>query len=261
MEQMQGEEDILHDIYFGIDHILSVADFNQPDLHKHWAKHIAIGLDNPIEVIVGNKKIVSDGIIINSNVMHTICCNSQRHFVYSFKEDSNVAREIEKKYLLKSDYCLLDNTIIESVRQRFDVKSLKISKESYFETYNEMLNVLGLHHNRSMINDERIIQMLDFIKEREEIDHNTINEILELIHVSQSRLSHLFKEQVGTSLNSYLAMMKLEKAYQYLFRGNSVTEAALMAGFDSASHFAATSKNMIGLSAKSMSHSSNFIIV
>lgn len=161
---------------------------------------------------------------------------------------------------MKADYCLLDNAVIETVRQKFDAKSLKISRESYFETYNEMLNALGLH-NRFMINDKRIIQVLDFIKEREEIDHNTINEILELIHVSQSRLSHLFKEQVGTPLNSYLAMMKLEKAYQYLFRGNSVTDAALMAGFDSASHFAATSKNMIGLSAKSISHSSNFIIV
>lgn len=251
----------MHDFYFGVDHILSVADFNQPDLHKHWAKHIAIGLDNPIEFIVGNKKIVSDGIIINSNIMHTICCNSQRHFVFSFEEASNISREIGKKYLLKSNYCPLDNTVIESIRQKFDVKSLKISKKSYFKTYNEMLNILGLHHNQFMINDERIIQVLDFIKGREEIDHNTINEILELIHVSQSRLSHLFKEQVGTPLNSYLAMMKLEKAYQYLFRGNSVTDAALMAGFDSASHFAATSKNMIGLSAKSMSHSSNFIIV
>lgn len=261
MEQMQAEENIMHDIYFGIDHILSVADFNQPDLHKHWAKHIAIVLDNSIEFIVGNKKIVSGGIIINSNVMHTICCNSQRYFVFSFEEASNIAREIEKKYLLKSDYCLLDHTVIESVRQKFDVKSLKISKESYLETYYEILHVLGLHHNRFLIHDKRIIQVLDFIKEREEIDHNTIKEILELIHVSQSRLSHLFKEQAGTPLNSYLAMMKLEKAYQYLFRGNSVTDAALMAGFDSASHFAATSKNMIGLSAKSMSHSSNFIIV
>lgn len=87
----------MHDIYFGIDHILSVADFNQPDIHKHWAKHIAIGLDHSIEIIVKNEKIVCEGIIINSNVMHTIYCNSQRHFVFSFEDASNIAREIKKK--------------------------------------------------------------------------------------------------------------------------------------------------------------------
>ena len=250
----------MHDIYFGIDHILSVADFNQPDIHKHWAKHIAIGLDHSIEIIVKNEKIVCEGIIINSNVMHTIYCNSQRHFVFSFEDASNIAREIKKKYLLKSDYCLLDHTLIESLRQIFDVKDLKANRETYYETYNKMLAILELDFNRSEISDERMVQVLNFIKKKEEINPDTINEILALIHISQSRLSHLFKEQVGTSLNSYLAMMKLEKAYQYLFCGNNITDAALMAGFDSASHFAATSKNMIGLSAKNMCHNSEFFI-
>ena len=62
-------------------------------------------------------------------------------------------------------------------------------------------------------------------------------------------------------LNSYLAMIKLEKAYRYLLDGNSVTDAALMAGFNSASHFAVTSKSMTGLSAGNMSRSGIFITV
>ena len=251
----------MHDFYFGIDHILLVADSNQPDLHKHWAKHIAIGLDGALEFIVGDQKIVSDGIIINSNVMHTIYCNSETHFVFSFEEASAIAREVEKKYLCESNYCVLDSHVIEVVKQYFDIQSLKAGKESYFETYNKMLRGLGLHPNQFTINDERILQVLEHIKMQEEINQNTIHELLELVHLSQSRLSHLFKEQVGTPLSSYLAMMKLEKAYQYLFRGNNVTDAALMAGFDSASHFAATSKTMIGLSAKSISQNSNFVIV
>ena len=161
---------------------------------------------------------------------------------------------------MKSDYCLLDHTLIESLRQIFDVKDLKANRETYYETYNKMLAILELDFNRSEISDERMIQVLNFIKKKEEINPDTINEILALIHISQSRLSHLFKEQVGTSLNSYLAMMKLEKAYQYLFCGNNITDAALMAGFDSASHFDETSKNMIGLSAKNMCHNSEFFI-
>ncbi|MDK2813026.1 MAG: hypothetical protein PWQ08_281 [Clostridiales bacterium] len=251
----------MHDFYFGIDHILLVTDFNQPDLHKHWAKHIAIGLDGALEFIVGGQKIVSDGIVINSNVTHTICCTSETHFVFSFEEASAIAREVEKKYLCESDYCVLDNHVIDVVKQGFDLHRLDGGKGSYFETYSKMLHGLGLHPNRFTINDERILQVLDYIKMQEEINQNTIHELLGLVHLSQSRLSHLFKEQVGTPLSSYLAMMKLEKAYQYLFLGNSVTDAALMAGFDSASHFAATSKNMIGLSAKSMSQNSNFVIV
>ena len=66
--------------------------------------------------------------------------------------------------------------------------------------------------------------------------------------LSQSRLSHLFKESVGISLHRYLAWEKMRKGYVNYRKYGSITEAAMRAGFDSPSHFAATCKRMFGLS-------------
>ena len=119
--------------------------------------------------------------------------------------------------------------------------------------------MLGLQLNQCMITDKRIMKALELIKGKKGINNDIIKEILEVIDISQSRFSHLFKEQVGLPLSSYLVMIKLKKAYQYIFAGCNVTNAALIAGFDSSSHFAATSKDMIGLSAKNISHDCRFI--
>lgn len=246
-------------IYLGSDHILSVTDFNQPDLHKHWAKHVAISLEQKIEVVVEKNKIRCNGIIINSNVVHAVSCISQKHLVFTFEEASNIAKEIDRKYLLKSNFYLLDESLVENIKREFYLHDMVNIAKDYYQTYNSILNLLGLQRNQSSINDARINQALEIIRRKEEINNNVIPEILKMINISQSRLSHLFKEQVGVSLNSYLVMIKLEKAYRYISEGQNFTNAALMAGFDSASHFASTSKYMIGFSAKKISQDCNII--
>lgn len=54
----------MRSIYFGNDHILLATDFNQPGLHKHWAKHIVVSLDDQLVVVVEKNKIECRGIII-----------------------------------------------------------------------------------------------------------------------------------------------------------------------------------------------------
>lgn len=251
----------MRSIYYGSDHILSVTDFNQPDLHKHWAKHIAVSLDKEITVVVGTNKIECAGIMINSNVKHTISCKAQRHLVFSFEESSNISSELDRNYLRTSDFCLLNPSIVNAIRREFHLFDLTNATDSYHAMYHKILDLIGLQQSQCKISDIRIIKALEFIQDKKEMNHDIIKEILELINISQSRFSHLFKEQVGLPVNSYLVMMKLKKAYQYIFEGCDITKAALMAGFDSSSHFAATSKDMIGLSAKNMSRNCRFLIL
>lgn len=54
---------------------------------------------------------------------------------------------------------------------------------------------------------------------------------------SQSRLSHLFKEQIGIPLKSYIQFHPMKQAFLALLHGKSITEAALATNFDSPSHF------------------------
>ncbi|MDZ7548901.1 helix-turn-helix transcriptional regulator, partial [Clostridium perfringens] len=78
---------------------------------------------------------------------------------------------------------------------------------------------------------------------------------------SESRISHLFKKQIGIPLKSYIVLCNLKKAYIYLLDNGSITDAAMKAGFDSPSHFAYTSKKLTGMSAKNIRKDSVFLKV
>lgn len=58
-----------------------------------------------------------------------------------------------------------------------------------------------------------------------------------------------FREQVGILLKSYIQFHQMQKAFLTLLNGKNITEAAMLAGFDTPSHFAAVTKRMMGMPA------------
>lgn len=56
-------------------------------------------------------------------------------------------------------------------------------------------------------------------------------------------------------------MDKLQKAFYLILHGMDITTAALEAGFDSPSHLAATSKRLLGMSAREIKKDSVFLKV
>lgn len=107
---------------------------------------------------------------------------------------------------------------------------------------------------------DSITEVLDLLKDCDDSEHS-VDIFAQQVHLSSSRLSHLFKECTGIPLSGYLVMHKLQKAIYLIFKGISVTDAALTAGFDSPSHFAATSRRLLGMSAKDISKDSVFLKV
>lgn len=91
-------------------------------------------------------------------------------------------------------------------------------------------------------------------------DH-TIENFAKSVCLSSSRLSHLFRKQIGIPLKSYLLFHQLEKAFEALLNGTNVSGAAMLAGFDSPSHFAATVKKWMGISAHASIKDSEFLKV
>jgi AraC-like DNA-binding protein len=67
------------------------------------------------------------------------------------------------------------------------------------------------------------------------------------VGVSESRLSHLFGEQVGISLRPYVLWLRLRRATLEISRGKSLTEAAHVAGFSDSAHLSNTFRRMFGV--------------
>ena len=84
--------------------------------------------------------------------------------------------------------------------------------------------------------DTRIIEVIQRIREsvRENIG---VNEFAEAVHLSESRLEKLFKEQIGVPITKYRLRYRVFIGINQLSLGRSVTDAALAAGFASSAHF------------------------
>ncbi len=70
--------------------------------------------------------------------------------------------------------------------------------------------------------------------------------IAEAICLSESRLIHLFKEQVGIPIRRYLLWLRLIEAVKSVLDGYSLLDAAHNAGFADYAHLSRTFKKMFG---------------
>lgn len=72
--------------------------------------------------------------------------------------------------------------------------------------------------------------------------------LAEEVGLSVSRLTHVFSEEVGMPIRSYVRWMRLVNAMEHLSVGGTITAAAHTAGFADGAHFSRTFKEMFGLS-------------
>lgn len=66
----------------------------------------------------------------------------------------------------------------------------------------------------------------------------TLRDLAEQYHVEHSYFSRMFRREIGTSLLQYIAGVRIEKAKEYIRKGNeSLTEIAFMVGYDDYTYF------------------------
>lgn len=97
------------------------------------------------------------------------------------------------------------------------------------------------------VEDYRVVKLLKEIREYKHLEQS-IQEIADKYGISDSRLSHAFKECKGISLKGYLNIKQMQYAYKLIMEGKSITYASLEAGFSSPAHLAAICKKQMGIS-------------
>ncbi|HCQ88564.1 MAG TPA: AraC family transcriptional regulator [Clostridium sp.] len=233
----------MSEIFKFCDPMMILADYKNPERHKHLASHIIISLGGEMEWIVENKNIKCRGICIASNVIHTGTIDKEGSIVFLFTEISRYAESIKKKYLNGNPYAVLKGDIVDRMIKEY------VNHRNDKETLDAiLLRQCGIDNSDNHIYEERIEKILSYISGLKTIEHSIVDDLSNEIYLSKSRLSHLFREQTGMTLHSYLAFEKLRKTYKYFCEGSNITEACMLAGFDSSSHCASTCKRMFGIS-------------
>lgn len=226
---------------FGYDHIMMRAEYRTPDPHSHLAVHFIAGLDGPVHCVVSGDSFDADAVFIASDVVHTAYAETGDMLVFLFDTAGSIAEEAQKQYLCGRPYCCVDKKIVEKLREIW-------KSNSPAQADSLITKLLGLDTVGNTLRDERISQVLEYLRSLDEVPEDITAQLCTKVCLSPSRLSHLFKENVGISLHRYLAMDKMRKGYIHFQKYGNITEASMRAGFDSPSHFAATCKRMFGIS-------------
>ena len=96
--------------------------------------------------------------------------------------------------------------------------------------------------------DKRIIESIKFIEENNLEYKNLVSELTSKVFLSDSRLSHLFKEHIGISIKKYLVWNRLRQAINlYLSENTNLTNVSLQSGFFDQAHLTNSFKNVLGV--------------
>lgn len=247
-------------LYGAEHHILVLSDTIDADVHKHSFIQVTIALEAPFDMDIEGQHVSSSGVIINSNVTHRLHGMGQPLLLLLMDSTSTMAASF-KRYMGSQPYALFPADIIDALVPFIHSASLYIKDtEGYVSFLENLLQHFHMDYKQPAITDPRIMELIQLIKACTDSDHS-IGHFARQIGLSNSRLSHLFKENTGISLSGYILLHKLQKASYLIFQGLSITDSSMAAGFDSPSHLAATSKKLLGMTAKDIRKDSVFLQV
>lgn len=95
--------------------------------------------------------------------------------------------------------------------------------------------------------DKRIGALLALLAQ-DAAEARTSSELASQVGLSTTRMTHLFREQVGLAIRPYRLWLRLQSAARLMAEGASATEAAMQAGFSDAAHFTRTCNRIFGFS-------------
>ncbi|HEX4857664.1 MAG TPA: helix-turn-helix transcriptional regulator, partial [Usitatibacteraceae bacterium] len=94
--------------------------------------------------------------------------------------------------------------------------------------------------------DPRVASALAFLRESPD-QYASLEALAERVHLSPSRFAHIFKDTVGVPVRRYLLWQKMRRALDLAIGGQSLTAAALSAGFADSAHLSRTVRSMLGI--------------
>ncbi|WP_342476448.1 AraC family transcriptional regulator [Paenibacillus sp. FSL H7-0350] len=247
-------------LYGAEHHLMVVSDSIDAEEHRHSFLQVTISLTGEFDIEVAGLSLRCPGIIINSGVVHRLKEAGHPLMLLLIDSTSDMAASF-KRVLEGQQVHVFPHEVMRSIRALVQKEYAGVKDpDSYRSFLGQLMRLLGVEQVKPTIVDPRIRELIQLLKDCTDSEHS-VSHYARQLGLSNSRLSHLFKENTGISLSGYMVLHKLEKAIYFIFAGHSVTDAAMAAGFDSPSHLAATSRQLLGMTAKDIRKDSVFLKV
>lgn len=254
---MQGDEK-MHKIFWDMGMVAMLTSDIDAANHKHWMLQLFYMPEGKMNLKVGSEIIQGKLLVVNQNRMHSFQTNGSIHFSMLITPGTELCEHLTHAFLEDRDYYDFSLMVDEKLEKAFQELVNDSTVNHYKQFKNLLLHTFHLEECEVLHENESRIAMAMKLVENENL---SIQELAEQLALSPSRLAHLFKEETKTPLKSFLLLNQMFIAFEKLFQGESITDAALESGFDSPSHFAATTKKMMGESPSKSLKDSEFLKV
>ncbi|NRB52570.1 MAG: AraC family transcriptional regulator [Saprospiraceae bacterium] len=204
----------------------------EADWHAHPAMEVIVAFDASLQIEIGDTLYKDVAFaIIDANIRHKV---SAQNKVLVWMVEGTVQS-------LQAFYQYWDLTLEHGV---YVQQTLIDEKRS-----NEWLASCQSAKQFAKAIDPRVQLCLDYFQKKE-IRYTDMMKALQVqTHLSESRLSHLFKKEMGLSLKKYLVWSRLRETIQYVLSEEvNLYEAGLRSGFFDQAHLSKAFKQMLGLS-------------
>ena len=171
--------------------------------------------------------------------------------VFLYDNTTSVATQMKETKILNDVVC-------ESIRKKYSSFEKRHTFHLYKKFENVLLEQLGIEQAKESIMDERILSAIKHMRKYAE-QTLTCKAVADEVSLSESKFSHLFKEQVGMTFAAYLIYQRIMHVYTQVVNGKTITEAAIEAGFSSSSHFADVNRRVFGLPASDVIKNLEFV--
>ena len=243
-------------------HALYVGISPPSSLHQHHAIQIGVGLDGTLRFRTRQQDLYArcDGFLLRPDQPHQVDGAAALAVFLWLEPESALARALLHQASPNGMFTAAQREIVmgqrlallELAQQASDCASATALVAHLLDIFAGPPGVHAALHARDNLHtvDPRIVQTLSRLSHEARTASAPAPALHHLTHdvaLSSSRLRHIFAEQLGLSMQSYLLWQRLLVAIELSTHGLSLTQAAHDAGFADAAHLTRTFRRMFGV--------------
>lgn len=211
------------------------------DGHAHYAIQMLASFDEPFTLELSGGEIRRTSVaLIPSGQTHLLRCQSQRILLALVEPSGRRGRAMQ---------FTAQHTEPGEIERRIVANLPKWGRSSrpgdIIRDFNRLLcPEVAAPNLRFSPSIEAAIQHIELA-----LDANLrLEQVASRVHLSPSRLTHLFSREVGIPFRRYYLWVRLRRASESISKGLTITDAAAAGGFSDASHLSRVFRSNFGLS-------------
>jgi AraC-like DNA-binding protein len=220
--------------------------------HAHYAIQIVVGAPHGLRVQEGRRGDWSAcaGAIVPSRTVHSIETDACAWSTVVFVEPETPAGRALSGRLGRRVELLEHGALAAHVARIEHAWTVSRNVAAVRDAAAELVAHLSgaLPHVPS---DPRVLRAIEVIRGRAD-GTPSLEELAHAVHLSPSRLRHLFVQETGMALRTYQLWRRVLRIWEFLMQGETLAGAAQAAGFADSAHLSRTCRAMFGLAPSAM---------